>query len=155
VDVGNGLCGITGGEKISEVCSECVCQLVRCSGIGTIWILQATDLVFSISLDDTTVEKISVPVPFNYPSFFDVPDMIGFFLGYNGLVLIMEVLLQGVVLEGWVKLLLVQELVFYLRKEIIVFWSFPRHCLRSTTRNLVFCEKSLDEDRCQLLCAIS
>jgi hypothetical protein len=80
VDVGNGLGGIIGGEKISEICSECVCQLVRCSGIGTIWILQATDPVFSVSLDDRTVEEISVPIPFNCPGFFDTLDMIGFFL---------------------------------------------------------------------------
>jgi hypothetical protein len=67
-------------EKRSVKYSECVCQLVRCSGIGTIWILQDTDLVFSVSLNDRTVEEISVPIPFNCLGFFDTLDMIGFFL---------------------------------------------------------------------------
>jgi hypothetical protein len=50
----------------------------------------------------------------------------------------MEVLLQGVVLEGWVKLLLVQELVFYLRKEIIVFRFFPLPLPKICSKELVF-----------------
>jgi hypothetical protein len=79
--LGMGCVWITGGEKISEVYSECVCQLVRCSGIGTIWILQAANLVFSVSLDDRTVEKISVHVPFNCLGFFGALDIIDFFLG--------------------------------------------------------------------------
>jgi hypothetical protein len=59
-----------------------------------------------VSLDDSGVEVVSVSAPLNNQSFFDMLDMVGFFFSQKGLLLVVEVLLEGVVLEGRMKVLL-------------------------------------------------
>jgi hypothetical protein len=65
--LGMGCVWITGGERsVKYIVSVSANWL----GVGTIWILQAANLVFSVSLDHRTVEKISVHAPFNCLGFF-------------------------------------------------------------------------------------
>jgi hypothetical protein len=78
---------------------------LRRGGIGVVKILKASDLIF-VSLDDSGVEVVSVSAPLNNQSFFDMLDMVGFFFSQKGLLLVVEVLLEGVVLEGRMKVLL-------------------------------------------------
>jgi hypothetical protein len=111
---------------------------LRRGGIGAIWILKASDFILSVSFDDSTVEEGSVPVPLDSPRFFYTLDMEGFFFDQKGLVLVVEVLLEGVVLAGRMKVLLFQDLVLNLDKKDIVLWFLTSPFFKICSKKLSF-----------------
>jgi hypothetical protein len=94
--------------------------------------------------------------PFDSPFLFDTFDMLCFFFVYEASVLVMKLLWQIMVLEGWVEGLQLENLGFNLSKEVTAFSGvFLLHILRSATRNIVLSEKSRIEEHCKLCWALS
>jgi len=81
--------------------------------------------ILPVPFDNSVVEERCIFFTLNRPSLFDPLDVIGLFFGHKIVVLVMELLLQGVVLERRVQALLIENLAFNLSKEIIVLWCLP------------------------------